>query len=90
MVTSLRMSVSVYSSSTNCNTEHTHTHRLQAKFQVTWCAASKPKITLNLVYGVSIRPLLLQPISELLVWLVVGWYVEDGGRRNICYKKRKT
>lgn len=40
----------------------------------------KSQQMLNLVYGVSICPLLFQPISELLVWLVVCWDVEDGGR----------
>lgn len=43
----------------------------------------------NLIYGVSVRPLLFQPISELLVWLVVSWDVEDGGRWNVCTKKKK-
>ncbi len=32
----------------------------------------------NLIYSVSICPLLFKPISELLVWLVVCWDVEDG------------
>lgn len=35
---------------------------------------------LNLIYGVSVCALLLEPIRELLVRLVVRWDVEDGRR----------
>lgn len=35
---------------------------------------------IDLVCGVSVCPLLFQPIGELLVWLVVCRDVEDGGR----------